>query len=66
MFSECFRLEIRPFNIKVVNVRTGGVKSKLLDNIKAAENTTLPGNSIYAAARDTTERNFRGEDFEGE
>ena len=66
MFSECFRLEMQPFNIKVVDLRTGGVKSNFFDNVKAAGYATLPANSIYAVARDTIERVFRGESLEGQ
>lgn len=66
MFSECFRLEMQPFNIKVVDLRTGGVKSNFFDNVKAAGYSTLPANSIYGVARDTIEKVFRGESLEGQ
>ena len=61
MYTECLRLEMLPFNIKVVDLRTGTVKSRFFDNAAAANSTTLPENSIYAAARDIVERVLRAE-----
>jgi 1-acylglycerone phosphate reductase len=66
MFSECFRIEMQPFNIKVVDLRTGGVKSRFFENVKAAGYTALPKDSIYAAAREQIEKVFRGESLESE
>lgn len=66
MYSECLRLEMQPFNIKVVDLRTGGVKTNFFENVKAAGNATLPANSIYAVARDAIEKLFRGETLESQ
>lgn len=62
MYTECLRLEMLPFNIKVVDLRTRTVKTRFFENATAANNTTLPEESIYAAARDMVERLLRAED----
>lgn len=58
MYSECLRLELQPFNITVVDLKTGGVRSNIFAN---ATDTKLPSNSIYAAARDDAEKMLSGE-----
>ena len=58
MFSGILRLELQPFNIKVVDLKTGGVKSNILANLTHSE---LPSNSIYAAARNAAEKVLSGE-----
>ncbi|KAJ5725133.1 uncharacterized protein N7483_006490 [Penicillium malachiteum] len=50
MFSDTLRLELEPFNIKVVDLRTGNVSSNLNDNAKSKKRS-LPENSIYEPAR---------------
>ncbi|KAE8442472.1 hypothetical protein EG329_003315 [Mollisiaceae sp. DMI_Dod_QoI] len=58
MFSGILRLELEGFNIKVVDLKTGGVQSNILANLI---HTELPSNSIYAAARDEAEKMLSGE-----
>jgi 1-acylglycerone phosphate reductase len=58
MFSDILRLELEGFNIRVVDLKTGGVKSNILANLT---HTELPSNSIYAAARDDAEKMLSGE-----
>ena len=58
MFTDILRLELQPFDIKVVDLKTGGVKSNLLVNLVSTE---LPANSIYAPARDDANRMLSGE-----
>lgn len=58
MFSDILRLELQAFNIKVVDLKTGGVKSNILANLI---HTELPPNSIYASARDDAEKMLSGE-----
>ncbi|KAK4939580.1 NADPH-dependent 1-acyl dihydroxyacetone phosphate reductase [Elasticomyces elasticus] len=41
------RLELEPFNIKVVDLRTGAVKSMLFENMRKRYETELPKDSIY-------------------
>ncbi|KAJ5704181.1 hypothetical protein N7493_011319 [Penicillium malachiteum] len=50
MFSDTLRLELEPFNIKVVDLRTGNVSSNLNANAKSKKHS-LPENSIYEPAR---------------
>jgi 1-acylglycerone phosphate reductase len=58
MFSDVLRLELEAFDIKVVDLKTGGVKSNILANMVHNE---LPSNSIYAAAREDAEKMLSGE-----
>jgi NAD(P)-dependent dehydrogenase (short-subunit alcohol dehydrogenase family) len=58
MFSDILRLELEGFNIRVVDLKTGGVKSNILANLT---HTELPSNSIYAPARDDAEKMLSGE-----
>ncbi|KAE9366252.1 NAD(P)-binding protein [Stipitochalara longipes BDJ] len=58
MFSDILRLELQAFDIKVVDLKTGGVKSNILANLT---HTELPSNSIYAAAREDAEKMLSGE-----
>lgn len=57
---ESLRFEMSPFDISVVEIRTGNVKSKFFENIAAKTTASeavaeLPPNSLYAAARDDLE-----------
>ena len=54
MFTDCLRLELEPFGIKVVDLRTGNVKSNMLATLAALQ-PTLPEDSIYMPARDVLE-----------
>ncbi|KAG4431230.1 hypothetical protein IFR05_013289 [Cadophora sp. M221] len=58
MFSDILRLELEGFNIKVVDLKTGGVKSNILANLTRTE---LPKDSIYDAAREGAEKMLSGE-----
>ncbi|MCJ1486682.1 hypothetical protein MMC06_006860 [Schaereria dolodes] len=58
--TDTLRLELAPFNIKVVDLKTGLVKSNLLDN-KSGE--ILPEGSIYMPAKDAIEKSMSGSDF---
>ena len=58
MYSECLRLELQPFNIRVVDLKTAGVRSNFFANLT---DTRLPSNSIYAAARDDVDKILSGE-----
>lgn len=52
IFSDCMRLELQPFNIKVVNLKTGAVKTNIITKL-AAKQPDLPKQSIYYPARET-------------
>ena len=61
MFSDSQRLELEPFGITVVDLRTGAVKSNILQNQKAAGLVSLPKDSIYEPAREAVESAMRNE-----
>ncbi|KAL3493940.1 IBR finger domain protein [Aspergillus germanicus] len=62
-FTETMRLELEPFNIKVLNLVTGAVRSTLHVN---APRPQSPANSLYAVARETVERAMDNEDDAGD
>jgi 1-acylglycerone phosphate reductase len=64
MLSECLRLEVEPFGVKVVDLKTGAVSSNFFNNMKEAKETALPKDSIYQPAKEAVERTIRGELFE--
>ena len=56
MLSENMRLELAPFGIKVIELRTGTVSSNFYTNVEAnGLNKTLPEHSIYQIARGPVE-----------
>ncbi|KAM0425972.1 hypothetical protein ACHAPT_008911 [Fusarium lateritium] len=66
MISDSLRLELKPFGITVVDLRTGIVQSNLIKNGLAIKPPTLPEGSIYEPAKDIMERTFRQEGYEGQ
>ena len=65
MFSDTERLELEPFGIKVVELKTGVVSSNLIKNQKEQTSITLPKGSIYEPAREAVEKTLRFDTFEG-
>ena len=63
MFSDTLRLELEPFGIAVVDLRTALVKSNLIPNMREEKKPTLPTGSIYEPARETVEKSLRQEQF---
>jgi 1-acylglycerone phosphate reductase len=59
-FSESLRLELQPFGITVVDLKTGGVKSRFFANSRDKRSVTLPKNSIYQPARERVEQALDG------
>ncbi|KAI1186119.1 hypothetical protein F5B17DRAFT_431925 [Nemania serpens] len=57
--TENLRLELSPFNIRVINMLTGAVKSTFFDNAPAAK---LPPNSRYYVAKEEIETAMAGGD----
>lgn len=55
--TEVLRLELEPFNIKVINLMTGSVRSTFHDNAPTA---TLPPTSLYNVAKETVEKAMSG------
>ncbi|KAF7190200.1 Short-chain dehydrogenase PC-15 [Pseudocercospora fuligena] len=59
-FSDTLRLELQPSGVQVVELKTGGVKTKILSNLQA-RNPKLPAESIYMPAKDTVEEMLKVE-----
>jgi NAD(P)-dependent dehydrogenase (short-subunit alcohol dehydrogenase family) len=55
-FTETLRLEMQPFDIKVVDLKTGAVKSHFFDNVSSNAAVVVPENSPYAAGKDVVEK----------
>jgi 1-acylglycerone phosphate reductase len=58
--SEVMRLELAPFGVKVIELKTGNIKSNIFKNLKT---TSIPENSIYQVAKDAVEATMRGDGF---
>ncbi len=63
MFSDSQRLELEPFGITVVDLKTGAVTSNLIKNQKEAGSVSLPKDSIYEPAKDAVESAMRNDQF---
>ncbi len=63
MLSAVLRLELQPFGIKVVDLRTGHVKTNLIRNVQETGNTQLPEGSIYEPAKQLVNEVMRQEGF---
>ena len=61
MFSDHQRIELAPFGVKVVDLKTGCVKSNFHNN--RSDKSRLPDGSIYAPIRTEAERAIRAEHF---
>lgn len=60
MFSDILRLELQPFDIAVINLKTAGVKTNIVQNIQARQ-PQLPASSIFSPAKDLVESALRSE-----
>ncbi|RYP36183.1 hypothetical protein DL767_003515 [Monosporascus sp. MG133] len=63
MFSDAQRLELAPFGIRVVELKTRTVRSNLLKNNPETPDAALPKDSIYRATREAIEKVMSGEKF---
>ncbi|KAI0877413.1 NAD(P)-binding protein [Hypoxylon argillaceum] len=63
MMSDTLRLELEPFGVKVIELRTGVVKTNLIRTMQTSTSTTLPKDSIYDPARERVEQSLRQEQF---
>jgi len=63
MISANLRIELAPFGIKVVDLKTGGVKSNFWVNATKGD-WQLPPNSLYVAARKGIENAMKGGPYE--
>ncbi|KAF2718105.1 NAD(P)-binding protein [Polychaeton citri CBS 116435] len=61
MFSDCQRLELEPFGVKIIDLKTGAVASNLIKNQKASTPISLPRGSIYGPAREAVESAMRND-----
>jgi NAD(P)-dependent dehydrogenase (short-subunit alcohol dehydrogenase family) len=59
MFSTHMRIELEPFNIRVVDLKTGCVHSRFHANHQEGT-ASLPANSIYLPVKEETEKAMRG------
>lgn len=71
MFSDTLRLELQPFGINVVDLRTGIVKTNLVSNVRQSQKEggqeeLLPAGSLYQPAKERVEKALRQEGFEGQ
>ncbi|EXJ87652.1 hypothetical protein A1O1_04576 [Capronia coronata CBS 617.96] len=64
--SETLRLELQPFGITVIELKTGLVRSNLIKNHEIATQPQLPENLIYTPAKEQVETALRQERFVGE
>ncbi|EPE32336.1 NAD(P)-binding Rossmann-fold containing protein [Glarea lozoyensis ATCC 20868] len=62
MFSESMRLELQPFGITVIELKTGSVTSTMYDRNKDIKG--LPDGSIYLPAKEAVEKAMRNEELE--
>ena len=63
--TETLRLELQPFGIKVIDMKTGAVKSNFFANIHDTTGNplSLPKDSIYGIAKEEIEKRLKGEDL---
>lgn len=66
ILTENLRLELAPFGVKVIDMKTGAVKSKFFANMKGENGShlQLPENSIYAPAKTEVEHRMSGAGLE--
>ena len=63
LFSDVLRLELQPFGISVINLKTGGVKTNVVKNLQAKQ-PEIPEGSIYTPAKELVNKSLRSEWFE--
>ncbi|KAF5026930.1 hypothetical protein F66182_960 [Fusarium sp. NRRL 66182] len=66
MISDSMRLELQAFNIKVVELKTGVVRTNLIKNLQESSKASLPKGSIYEPAREVVDKAIKQEGFEGQ
>lgn len=63
MFSDSQRLELGPFGITVIDLKTGAVATNLIKNQKELTPISLPPGSIYEPAKKVVESAMRNDKF---
>lgn len=61
IFSDSLRLELEPFGVTVVELKTGAVKTNMIKNQKENTPISLPADSIYNPAKEAIESAMRNE-----
>lgn len=61
IFSDSLRLELEPFGVTVVELKTGAVKTNMIKNQKENTPISLPADSIYSPAKEAVESAMRNE-----
>jgi NAD(P)-dependent dehydrogenase (short-subunit alcohol dehydrogenase family) len=58
MLSQTLRMELSPFDIRVIDLKTAGVKTNIIanSNFNTSDSERLPEGSIYAPAREAVEK----------
>lgn len=64
MFSDTLRLELQPFGITVVDLRTGLIRTNIIRNMRQEKKPALPKGSIYEPAKEVVEKALRQEQFD--
>lgn len=64
MFSDTLRLELQPFGITVIDLRTAVIRTNLIRNMREEKKPSLPKGSIYEPAREVVEKALRQEQFD--
>ena len=59
IFSDVQRLELAPFEVEVIDLKTGGVRGTNLVNTVQAHQAPLPSTSIYAPVKQEVEKAIR-------
>ena len=63
MFSDSQRLELEPFGITVITLKSGSVQSNIQRNAFEATKCSLPRDSIYGPAKEAVEKAMRSDQF---
>ena len=65
MISDTLRLELEAFDIKVIELKTGLVRTKFSSNVNSNKKSILRAGSIYEPAREKMEKILLAEAFNG-
>jgi len=61
-FSDTQRLELAPFGVKVIDLKTASVQSNIMENQKESKKPALPKDSIYQPGKEKIEKWMRGDE----
>jgi 1-acylglycerone phosphate reductase len=66
IISETLRLELEPFKIRVVQLKSGAVRTAFYENANEGRQPILPAGSMYQEASQVVEAVMRGSKFTGQ